>query len=364
MIARRSLRLSDRRGVLAFNGGLAAFRRALGMSRFDQTSNAEQARNEAADWFARLQSDETGGEDWIAFETWLAEDSAHQTAFEDVERLWLFLDEAVKSKAVVPSNVRTLGDARRRKTWPIWAAPAAAAAVAAVAAGVVVLLKPPPAPPPSNPGQVIATLKGERRTVTLTDGSRIDLDAASRLIVYARDQGRRVRLVEGQAAFTVVHDPSRPFSVIAGDQTIRDVGTTFDVSRYDQTLSVTVQSGEVSVAEKGVPVAQLGAGEQLLQRPGAAPLVTRTVDADAALAWRSGTLIYRNQPLRTVAVDLNRYFSGAIRIEGDRTAELRFSGVLTLDSEDAVVRRLQAFLPIVATRKGEDFILRGRPSSR
>jgi transmembrane sensor len=61
-------------------------------------------------------------------------------------------------------------------------------------------------------------------------------------------------------------------------------------------------------------------------------------------------LVYSDAPLDAVVEDLNQYFAVPIRVKDHKAGQLRFSGVLVLDSEGAVVDRLQAFMPVAAVR--------------
>jgi transmembrane sensor len=87
----------------------------------------------------------------------------------------------------------------------------------------------------------------EQRTVTLEDGSRIELNARSRLRVTYSKTVRTVELYDGQALFQVAKDASRPFLVKSGEATVRAVGTQFDVYRKDDHTTVTVLEGRVAV---------------------------------------------------------------------------------------------------------------------
>src|SRR5690606_37958963 len=72
---------------------------------------------------------------------------------------------------------------------------------------------------------VHATGIGEQRSLALADGSRIELNARSRIKIRYTDQQRRVELLEGQAFFDIASDKNRPFIVDTGGSSIRAVGT-------------------------------------------------------------------------------------------------------------------------------------------
>ena len=94
---------------------------------------------------------------------------------------------------------------------------------------------------------IYATEIGERRSITLADGSTVDLNARSRVRIEFSKKERRVDLLDGQALFQVTKDKNRPFIVSSGDATVRAVGTQFDVYRRTNSTTVTVLEGRVAV---------------------------------------------------------------------------------------------------------------------
>src|SRR5260221_5540279 len=88
---------------------------------------------------------------------------------------------------------------------------------------------------------------GERRSLTLDDGSTVDLNARSKVRIEFSKAERRVDLIEGQALFQVAKNMDRPFIVKSGEATVRAVGTQFDVDRKATGTTVTVLEGRVVV---------------------------------------------------------------------------------------------------------------------
>src|SRR5690606_26847429 len=88
---------------------------------------------------------------------------------------------------------------------------------------------------------------GEQRTVTLADGSVIELNARSRIKVRYADRERAIDLLQGQALFRVAKDPTKPFIVASGGTYVRAVGTQFDVYKKSVGTVVTVVEGRVAV---------------------------------------------------------------------------------------------------------------------
>jgi transmembrane sensor len=193
----------------------------------------------------------------------------------------------------------------------------------------------------------------------------VTLGAGSTLKVSLDGPDRRVVMDNAEAVFDVAKDPSHPFLIQAGDHEVRVVGTRFDVLRSNGRVVVTVERGIVQVrrtaAGEDQPPAELHAGQQF-QRRGAGPAVVRTVDPGEAMAWREGRLIYRDAELGDVVADLNRYFDKPLRVAPD-AAKLHFSGVLALDGEDQVVRRLELLMPVRGATADGALTLRRRPGA-
>ena len=317
-------------------------------------------RTAAADWVQRLRSPDADEADWRAFEVWLQDAPDSRGAFDEAMGIWLTLDRG--PRAPIPMTTRV-----RKPATPQYAAPVAWAGGAVAASLAVGALLAPSLVPATVTQVSYATAKAERRTVMLADGTRIDLGGGSRLTVRMSRQKREVDMGEGEVAFNVVHDAQRPFVVRTADRRIEDLGTEFDIRHRRGQLDVTVRRGSVQVAPSvsgsGDSYA-LVVGQRLRHNVGAGGSSVEKVAADDAFAWRQGRLIYRDQPLQAVVDDLNQYFPVPIRLEGQRLASLRFSGVLTIDSEAATVHRLSSLLPVVSEGGKGEIVLKSGGDSR
>ncbi|THD80581.1 MAG: DUF4880 domain-containing protein [Phenylobacterium sp.] len=294
----------------------------------------EDWRGEAADWVVRLQAADLSEADLLAFDAWLAAAPENTAAYDAA--LALSHEFEVNAEALREELSRT------RPARPTLGRffPAAAAMAAAAAVAVVVVV---PAMRPAARPAVYATATGEHRSLTLADGTRIDLNAGTRLSVVLRRDERDVRMDEGQAVFDVAADARRPFLIAVGDRTVRVVGTQFDVRRRAGRLSVTVTRGTVEVAPAGEAKGEafrLHPGQRLEHQEGAVLAKVTPAAPDQALGWRAGKLVYRGEPLAQVVADLNAQFPTPIRIDDVKLAATPISGVIILDGQAAVVRRL------------------------
>ncbi|GAC1598749.1 MAG: FecR family protein [Chitinophagaceae bacterium] len=99
-----------------------------------------------------------------------------------------------------------------------------------------------------NKELVYQTAANEQKNITLPDGSTILLKPLSQVTVAGtyNKQTRKVTLVNGEAFFSVIHQPQLPFIVNAGPSTIRDIGTSFTIRKTGTTIKVAVVTGKVA----------------------------------------------------------------------------------------------------------------------
>jgi transmembrane sensor len=313
---------------------------------------------EAAAWFVRLQGETATGDDWLAFERWLASSPAHALAYERLEALSVELDEAAAPLIqALDAPTPITAAVRRRPPTRSWLWPALGAPLAAGLAVVVWL----GAQPRPQPPVIYQTAPGQVCQLALADGSKVRMNAASRLQVRLTRRDREVQMADGEAAIDVAHDTARPFLIQVGDRQVRVVGTEFDLRHRNGETRLTVRRGVVEVRPADAPdatPARVTVGEQLVHRDGEAGSQLAAVVADDAFGWTTGQLVYRDRPLSEVAADLSRRFARPIRTADAETGAIRFTGVLVTDNEAAVLRRLEAFSGVKAEFVADGVVLR------
>ena len=173
-----------------------------------------------------------------------------------------------------------------------------------------------------------ATPHGMVKTVVLPDRSVLELNSDSRVTVHYGRNLRQVDLLSGQIYLEVTPDPARPFEVLTGPVQIRDVGTHFDVYRREPLLEVTTVEGAVLVqCPSGSVIARAGQRATVPLAGGALQL--QNVEVGAAVAWRSGRLVFRQRPLLEVVDEFNRYSPVRIEIETAGLGSMPVSGVIS-----------------------------------
>jgi transmembrane sensor len=311
----------------------------------------DAVRDTASDWFAKLSSETATESDWLGFQAWLEASPRHQAAFDAVERLWIEL-EALGPNAGQPPARTVAPFVRRSLPRGRWTQAALAASlVIAVGAGGLMLR--------AGREEVVETAAGQQVSVAFPGGGKAELSPSSRLVLRRRGASEEARLVRGGARFSVMHDPGRVFVVKSGPFTITDVGTVFQVAALGTGVKVSVEQGEVSVARPSQPLAALVAGQTYLAE-GAAP--AQISETPAVPVETPDSLVFEAQPLSLVAADISRRFDRPISVDEDAQS-LRFSGVLKLDSEGAVIHRLENFLPISADTRARTIVLHRRAAA-
>lgn len=240
-----------------------------------------------------------------------------------------------------------------RKRVPTWAIAAAVLVCALGAAGRWWSLQ----------QNIYTTEVGEQRSTKLEDGSFIYLNTDSKVEVDFSRQARNVRLVRGEALFVVERDSSRPFTVTAGDTSVRALGTQFNVRRQAEGAEVAVVEGTVQVTtmdeEAGFPAQKLVAGEEAEVIKGKIAPSGRQSVAEA-LAWRQRRLVFHDARLEDMATEFNRYNVTKIRVEGDTAKEILLSGVFDADRPQALVLYAARSSELAVEPAGNDWVIRGR----
>jgi len=209
-----------------------------------------------------------------------------------------------------------------------------------------------------------ATEIGERRSVTLADGSTIDLDAHSKVRIKFSKAERDVELLEGQALFEVAKDRARPFIVRSGAALVRAVGTQFDVYRKKNEITVTVVEGRVAVLtpaewEAGGEPAS-GRGPRMTQTVSAGEQVTvidghvaepKRADVAVTTAWTQRRLVFDGSRLSDVVDEFNRHNARQIVIDDRQLDEFHISGVYSSTDPASLIRflRQQSGIDVIET---------------
>ena len=302
--------------------------------------------DQAIGWHVRLV--EASEADWAQFVAWLEADPAHAAAYDAVATQDRLMGEA-HCPEPAPEPVAANDNGKARRAW--------LAGGTAVAAVVAALLAPSSLIAPQSSSYQIATRAGERRTVALADSTSVEMSGGTALTLD-RANPRVASLDRGEAVFHVRHDDRQPFVLRAGEVTVRDLGTVFNVARDGQQLSVAVSEGSV-LFQPARDALTLNAGDAVLARSDGSNVVRSKTEPASVGGWRVGMLGFEGRRLGDVAAKVERLYGIHITLDGnlpDRpfTGMIRFTGAADRD-----VPHLAELIGVTWRRDGERWIFSG-----
>jgi transmembrane sensor len=357
-------------------------------SRFDKEfggtvpSRHPAAVVEAAQWLVMLSDSECTHEERQEFVAWLRRSNLHVEEFLRISELTQGLTEfaawpkdsvaEVIERAHVDAVTRITPASERGndpRNIPAGDKPRARLALAAslvvgflvigVIAGMLEMVS-----------KTYATNAGEMRSLTLEDGSVVELNTRSKLRAHFTENERRVQLLSGEAIFKVAKNPRRPFRVSAGSTDILAVGTEFNVDAHNSRTVVTVLEGRVQVTSNAHPAAtpagtsssqngvvELVRGEQAVVAVHHPPVRVALADTNRVTAWTERRLIFDRTTLTDVAAEFARYNDREICIVGDALAARRITGVFNATDQASFIEFLRAHGDVRAREDTRGWVL-------
>ncbi|WP_020697070.1 FecR family protein [Reyranella massiliensis] len=323
---------------------------------------------EALRWFVALKDRSASEADHAAFNRWLQEDPRHVAAWKQAQRTWMRVGKIGPAFAnSAPAAISLGASAVAALPPPLAATPAMRPTVSRpapvsrrrlfYAAAAVTAMVVPTALALSRPGLFAdqRTTVGERQTISLPDGSTVELAGASALSVDFAGKARRVVLHAGEAFFDVVLDPERPFVVEAAAGSVRTPGAVFDVKFTDDAVTAAAVRGAVEVSATGLPPANVGEGQQV--RYGERQIgPVHQADPEQVQAWRHDRLLFRDTSLGDAIADLERYRGGHIVVTDSRLRALPVTAAFDARQADAALDTMAQTLPI-RVRRLTDFLV-------
>jgi transmembrane sensor len=336
-----------------------------------ETRKRELISQEAAEWFARMKDPHVPLDDRQRFLRWLKQSQLHVAEYLRVANIHGDLRRAQLTFALgdeTASNVVPLfaGEGQRAAAstvgslrWKIAAAIAVCALATLLSLGVGTAWH----------ERSIETQLSEWKTVTLADGSELQLGPNTRLTLDIGDAQRALALVRGEAYFKVAKDATRPFLVQANAFAVRAVGTEFAVSRRKDEVIVTVREGTVRVTpsakstksgasdeplDLSVPIS---ADYQLRIANGTWPVTPSRIDVRYALAWREKQLMFEaGDTLADAVEEFNLRNKVQLHLD-PRAGSLPVRGRFDASDPAAFARSMDKTSPVAVQRLAADSLL-------
>jgi len=200
--------------------------------------------------------------------------------------------------------------------------------------------------------------QGQKSDISLPDGTRVHLNADSKLCYGKHFNGkqREVELI-GEAYFEVAKDAQSPFIVKAGEVQVRALGTSFNVKAYpeDENITTYLSEGSVVVTSPNQSF-NLSPGEVAVYSLNRIQMTKKKED-DGRLftAWMNDEMVFNDEPILNIVKQLERNYNVKFEIKSDKLYDITFTGTLKNSSLQSTLYALQ-FTSSISYKKKEDVI--------
>jgi ferric-dicitrate binding protein FerR (iron transport regulator) len=228
-----------------------------------------------------------------------------------------------------------------------------------------------------------ATKPAEKKSFVLPDGSKVILNAGSRLSVDAGfgEKERRIHL-DGEAFFDVAHNASKPFIVQTSRMDVKVLGTAFNVKAYtaDDLFETSLIRGSIELSlkkehktvmlhphEKYVlretrpETATAVASHPVSSRAGAQGLVPVKISkmdtSIVEVSWTENKLAFMDEPFGDILKKLERWYGIHITVTDPSLMDNLYTGSFRNESIDDVLSALQFSKPFTYKKQGDDIII-------
>ncbi|MBS1525793.1 MAG: FecR domain-containing protein [Bacteroidetes bacterium] len=205
----------------------------------------------------------------------------------------------------------------------------------------------------------LTTPKGGQFELTLADGTKVWLNAASSLTFPTAFTGseRQVELT-GEAYFEVAHNAKQPFKVKTANQVIQDIGTRFNINCYtdEASAATTLVEGSVKIYDaKGQTL--IRPGQQYLLKNNGVSELKSDVDLDEVTAWKNGMFQFNNADIKTIMRQIGRWYNVDIEYAGPVPAST-YHGRISRNSNASDVLKILELSGINFTMEGRKIIVK------
>jgi Fe2+-dicitrate sensor, membrane component len=204
----------------------------------------------------------------------------------------------------------------------------------------------------------MSTPRGGQYHLTLSDGTDVWLNAASSItypVVFTGND--REVIITGEVYFQVAHNTSKPFLVKSGAQTVKVLGTHFNINAYADEASI-----KTTLLEGSVEVSAVGTRQTI--KPGQQTefennsLKISVADTNEAIAWKDGYFQFVDADIESVMRQISRWYDVDVTFEGPVTKQ-RFTGRISrLRNISKVLRIIQSYQDVQLTYSGRRIMVK------
>jgi transmembrane sensor len=317
-------------------------------------SETEAVSARAADrMLARQMNAQWSGAEQAELDAWFDESTLHEVAYWRLEETWL---RATRLKAL-HSPTHSLPVHQKARMRPYIVGLATTAIVGAVIIAVswpLQLFRP--------PTKTFSTPVGGHLSLTLADGSKIDLNTDTIITVSMSAKHRSATLEKGEALFSIRHDTANPFVASVGNHRVIDLGTQFSIRADQSHVSIALIAGsarfETARQNGSVQTTDMSPGD-VIRATHESMSVSRSSPQDLknSVAWRRGLLVFHNTTFADAVQELNRYNDEKVVIADASVGKLSVGGTFFENDVHAVLNVAQQVFGLSVHKRGNDFVI-------
>ncbi len=202
--------------------------------------------------------------------------------------------------------------------------------------------------------ETLAAEAGAQKALMLSDGTSVTLNETS-MLTFPKDFTKKERRVEltGEAFFEVAEDASKPFVVETGVAEVQVLGTSFNVRAYanEDVMEVYVKTGKVAVKLKGSnKQVILNKGDKMVFEKSQGKVVSFQEKTDNSMAWKSGTLIFKEKTFREIFTEIKRQYGIEISVKDEQLLKCRYTLTIEKDQVEADLNSIKISCPVQFTK--------------
>lgn len=308
----------------------------------------------AAEWMlARQMSPHWSDAEQAKLDAWMSESTLHEVTFWRLEETWI---RAKRLKALhAPMRAAPIRDVPRRRPYVVGVAVAMVACAAIVAGNWSSEFFRPAM-------RTYSTPVGGHLSLTLADGSKIDLNTDTTITVSMSAKHRSATLQKGEALFSIRHDSSDPFVASVGNHRVIDLGTQFSMRMDQSRVSVALIEGsarfETARPNGSVQTTDMSPGD-VIRATHDSMSVSKSLPQDLKnrVAWRRGLLVFHNTMFADAIQELNRYNDEKVVIADASVGKLSIGGTFFENDVHAVLNVAQQVFGLSVHKRGNDFVI-------
>lgn len=188
----------------------------------------------------------------------------------------------------------------------------------------------------------ISTPRGGEYQVTLSDGTKVWLNAASSIRFPAVFDGEERSVeIKGEVYFEVAKNEQKPFRVKAGRSTVEVLGTHFNINAYEDETQIrtSLLEGSVRVSSDDAGEIQkiqaLKPGQQARMSKSGRIQVVNNIDTEEVMAWKNGLFVFKSTDLRSIMRQVSRWYDVDIQYQG--SVGMQFTGQITRNNNVSTI---------------------------